>query len=65
MFFKNEVERLLLLGFLEISKHSKWGAQSFAQPKPESNQVVFLSEFRNINKQLKRTPYPMPKIKKI
>ena len=34
----------------------------FAQPKPKSNQVCFLSKFRNLNKKLKRKPYPMPKI---
>ena len=48
--FKKEVERLVLVGFLELANDSEWGAQSFAQPKPKSNQVCFLSNFRNINK---------------
>ena len=49
--FKKEVERLVLLGVLLVSNDSEWGDPSFAQPKPKSNQVSFLSDFRNINKQ--------------
>ena len=60
--FKKQVERLVLLGVLEVANDSEWGAPSFAQPKYKSNQVPFLSGFRNLNKQLKRKPYPMPKI---
>ena len=60
--FKKEVERLVLLGVLEVENDSEWGAPYFAQPKNKSNRVRFLSDFRNLNKQLKRKPYPMPKI---
>ena len=60
--FKKEVEWLLLLGFLELAKNSEWWAPSFAQPKSISNWVRFLSDFRNLNKQLNQNPYPMPKI---
>ena len=31
--FKNEVELLVLLGFLENPNHFDWGSQSFAKPK--------------------------------
>ena len=31
-------------------------------PKPKTNQVLCLSGFRNLNKKLKRKPYPMPNI---
>ena len=51
--FKKEVERLVLLGFLEVTNDSEWGAPYFAQPKHKSNQVRFLSNFINLNKQLK------------
>ena len=37
-------------------------APSFAQPKPKPNWVSFLSDFSNLNKQLKQKPYPIPKI---
>ena len=60
--FKKEVERLFLLVALEVENDSEWGSPSFAQPQPKSNLVRFLSDFRNLNKQLKRKPYPMPKI---
>ena len=43
----------------------EWGYPSFAQPKTNSNRVFFISDFRNLNKQLKRKPCPMPNINKI
>ena len=48
--FRNEFERLVVLGFLEVANYSEWGAPSFAQPKPKSNLVHLLSDFNNINK---------------
>ena len=51
--FKKEVERLVLLGVLDVANDSEWLAPSFAQPKPKSNQVHFLTDFGDINKQLK------------
>ena len=59
---KKEVDFLVLLGVLKISNESEWGAPSSAQHKPKTNQVRFLSDFRNLNKQLKRKSYLMPKI---
>ena len=63
--FKKEVECLVLLGFLDVANNSEWGSPSFAKPKPESNQVSFLRDFRNINKHLELKPYPMPKNREI
>ena len=48
--FKIEVERLVLFGVLGVTNKLDWGAPFFAQPKPKSNQVHFLSAFRNMNK---------------
>ena len=59
--FKREVKHLFLLVALEVANDSEWGGPSFEQPKPKSNQVGFLCDFRNINKQLNRKPYLMPK----
>ena len=50
------------MGVHEIANDSKWGALSFAQPKPNINRVLFLSGFRMLNTELKHKPYPMPKI---
>ena len=60
--FKKEVGSLVLLGVLKVANDSEWRAPSFAQPKPKSNIVRFLSDFINLSKQLKRKPYPMPQI---
>ena len=45
-----------------MDNDSEWGAPSFSHPKPISNLVRLLNYFRNINKQLKQKPYPMPKV---
>ena len=52
--FKKEVERLVLLGVLELANDSEWGDPSFVQPEPKSNLVHFLGDFWNLNKQLKQ-----------
>ena len=60
--FKKEVERLVLIGVLERSNKSEWGYPYFSKPEPKTNRVRFLSDFRNLNKQLKHKQYPMPNI---
>ena len=60
--FKQEVEYLVILGVLELANYSEWVAQYFAKTKPKSNQLHFLSEFRNLNKQLNQRQYLLPKI---
>ena len=59
--FKQEVECLVLPGVLDLENGSEWWTQYFAQPKHKSYLVRFLIDFRNLNQQLKQTPYPMPK----
>ena len=63
--FKKEVKRLIKLGVPEEENDSEWGAPSFAQPKAKTNHFRFLSDFRHLNRQLKRKPYPMPKIREM
>ena len=48
-----------------MENEPEWGYPSFAQPKPKTNQVIFLSDYRTLNKQLKHETYPMPKIKEL
>ena len=50
---KKEVERLVILGLLDVQNDSDVGAPYFAKIKPKSNQLHLLSNFRNINKELK------------
>ena len=54
--FKKEVDNSVILGVLELASDSEWGAPSFAELKPKSNQVRLLSDTSNINKQLKQKP---------
>ena len=60
--FKKEVQSLFILVALDNSNYSEWGAPSFAQLKPKINQVCFLSDFRNLNKQFKCKSYPIRNI---
>ena len=39
---KEEVDRLVILGFLDLENDSERGSPSLAQPKPKPNQVSFL-----------------------
>ena len=58
---KKEVERMVELGILKWEGESEWAFPSFIIPK--SNQTVrFISDFRELNKLLKRKPWPLPKI---
>ena len=58
---KKEVDRLVKLGILKWEGESEWAFPSFIIPK--SNQTVrFISDFRELNKLIKRKPWPLPKI---
>ena len=53
---KKDVKRLVLLGVLKVANDPEWGAPYFSLTTYKPNMVRFLSDFRNINKQLKRKP---------
>ena len=57
--FKKDVENLVILRVLEIANYWEWVAPSLVKTKPKWNQVHFLSEFKNLNKQLNQKQYPM------
>ena len=63
--FKKVVKILVKLGVHEESNDSEWVFPSFTQPKAKTNQVRLLSNFLNLNSQLKLKPYPMPKIREM
>jgi hypothetical protein len=58
---KREVERLVMIGVLEVCNDSKWGAPTFIIPKKDGR-IRFISDFRKLNQYLKRKPFPIPKI---
>ena len=59
--FKKELERLEDLGVLRKNNDSPWAAGCFLQPK-KNGTVRFLTDFRYLNSQLERKPYPIPHI---
>ena len=59
--FKKEVERLCELGVLKRQPDSEWASPTFIIPK-KNKTVRFISDFREVNKRIVRTPFPIPKI---
>ena len=55
---------MFLIWILDKKNESIWGDPYFPQPKAKTNQVIFLSEFRNINSKLKFKIYLMHKFSK-
>jgi len=58
---KVEMERLRGIGVFEKTYDSQWAAPTFVQPK-KTGDVRILTDFRKLNTQLKRKPFPLPKI---
>jgi hypothetical protein len=58
---KKEVERLVEIGVLKKQPRSEWASPTFIIPKSNGT-VRFISDFREVNKRLVRTPFPIPKI---
>ena len=56
-----EVQRLCELGVLKKVNCSEWAALTFIILKKDK-MVRFISDFRELNKWIKRKPYPIPKI---
>ncbi|MEM7284213.1 MAG: hypothetical protein AAF438_21620, partial [Pseudomonadota bacterium] len=59
--FKQELDRLVSIGILEPAGRSHWIAGTFIIPKKDGR-VRWISDFRGLNKALKRRVYPLPKI---
>ena len=57
-----EVQRLCDIGVLTKVNDSEWGAPTWVIPKKDGNTVRFLSDFRELNKNIKCKPYPIPKV---
>jgi len=56
-----EVDRLCQVGVLKKVNCSEWAAPTFIIPKKDGS-VWFISNFRELNKRIRRKPYPIPKI---
>ena len=65
--FKTELDRLVKIGVLEEGSRSEWIAGTFIIPKkllPGETvpRVRWISDFRGLNKHLRRKTYPIPRI---
>jgi hypothetical protein len=56
-----EIDHLISIGVLKWQPSSKWALSSFIIPKKDHT-VRTISDFRELNKQIVRKPYPIPKI---
>jgi hypothetical protein len=56
-----EINHLIWIGVLKRQPLSKWALLSFIIPKNDHT-VRTISDFRELNKQIVRKPYPIPKI---
>ena len=58
---KKEMARLTDIKVFEKCHDSEWAAPTFVQPK-KTGDVRILTDFRELNKYIKRKPFPLPKI---
>jgi len=56
-----KIDRLCQIGVLKKVNNSQWAAPSFLIPKKDGS-VRFINNFRELNKWIKRKPYPIPQI---
>ena len=61
---RTEIERLLKLGIIEKDISSPWASPCFVIPK-KNGQVRLVVDYRKLNQQLIRQPFPLPKIQEI
>ena len=61
---RRELERFCDIGVMRRSSPSEWASPTFATAK-KNHQIWVVSDFRRLNKQLRRKPFPLPKIQDI
>ena len=61
---KEEIERLCSYGVLRKINNSEWACPMFTISKPDGS-LRSLADLREVNKVIKRKPYPLPKISDI
>ena len=61
---KDEIQRLCKLGVMRKVNRSEWGFPAFTIPKKD-NTLRSIADLRELNKRIKRKPFPIPKIQDI
>jgi hypothetical protein len=61
---KKEIDRLCQIGVLEKNSDSEWGCGAFIRPK-KTGDVRVCTDFRELNKHIKRKAFPIPKISEL
>ena len=62
---KDEIKRLEKYGVLRRINHSEWGMPSFTIVKKHGVTLRSIADLRELNKRIKRKPYPIPKIQEL
>ena len=62
--FKQELDRLVSIGVLERGERSRWISGTFIVPKKDGK-ARWVSDFRALNRAIKRKVYPIPRIQDI
>ena len=60
MFFWQELRNLVQDSVLKPCGATNWASPTFIIPKPQSNTVRWVSDFREFNKVLEQPKYPVP-----
>ena len=59
---KDEVQRLIKYKVLRKIHDSEWGMPAFIIPKKDGITIRSIADLRELNKRIKRKPFPIPKI---
>ena len=62
---KDEIQRLINFGVLKQVHESEWGSPAYTIPKKDGITLRSIADLREVNKRIKRKPFPIPKISEL